>query len=183
MFTWNNQVYRSVLWSKTYKVDVSSLTQSIRGLWCNVLQQGHYLIGARPDLMQGRICWYVGRIEHHYQNVSCHNRSRIGVQVTLLCHGTQGSLQGCPRVGEIWVWPSNYISWHGQQKWECICNLQSMHNLQTRCQCGWNQGNDKVQSIALPLGVLGIAVYKLREIINSPVLIRCPSLEASMIWW
>ncbi len=44
-------------------------------------------------------------------------------------------------IREIWVQTSNYISWCGQQKWEHICNLQSMHNLQMLCQCGQCQGN------------------------------------------
>ncbi len=35
------------------------------------------------------------------KKVSHHNRSGIGVQVTLLHYRTQGMLQGCPRVGEI----------------------------------------------------------------------------------
>jgi hypothetical protein len=64
-------------------------------------QRGHFLIGARLDLMQWKICWYVGRIEHHYQKASHYNHSGIGVQMTLLKGGMQGTLQGCPRVGEI----------------------------------------------------------------------------------
>jgi hypothetical protein len=41
-------------------------------LFFNVLQQGCFRIGAWPDLMQWRICWYVGRIKHRYQKVSHH---------------------------------------------------------------------------------------------------------------
>jgi hypothetical protein len=74
------------------------------------------------DAMEDLLVWR--KDQTPLPKVSRHNYRRIGVQVTLLHHRMQGTLQGCPRVGEIWVRTSNYIVWRDWQKWECICNLQ-----------------------------------------------------------